>query len=66
MPYDSYLQLVEDARENDWFPRWTGKDCTGKESSPLELLILGALRYLGRGFTFDDIEIGDSCLILSN
>lgn len=56
MPYDSYLQLVEDAREYDWFPRWTGKDCTGKESSPLELLILGALRYLGRGFTFDDIE----------
>jgi hypothetical protein len=26
----------------------------GKSSSPLELLILGALRYLGRGCTFDD------------
>ncbi len=24
--------------------------------SPIELLVLGALRYLGRGFTFDDIE----------
>ena len=25
-------------------------------SSPLSLLILGALRYLGRGWTFEDIE----------
>ena len=24
--------------------------------SPLELLLLGSLRYLGRGFTFDDCE----------
>ena len=27
-----------------------------QESSPLELLILGAFRYLGRGLTFDDLE----------
>ena len=56
LPYSSFLDLVEDAREGNWFPRWTGKDATGKESSPLELLILGAFRYLGRGFTFDDLE----------
>ena len=23
---------------------------------PLELLVLGSLRYLGRGWTFDDLE----------
>jgi DDE superfamily endonuclease len=27
-----------------------------RKTSPLELLLHGALRYLGRGFTFDDIE----------
>jgi hypothetical protein len=27
-----------------------------RKTSPLELLLLGALQYLGRGFTFDDIE----------
>ncbi len=26
-----------------------------KKSSPIELLVLGVLRYLGRGWTFDDI-----------
>ena len=52
-----YLKLVGDAIEGEWFPRWTSrKDATGKPSSPLELLILGALRYLGRGWTFDDCE----------
>jgi hypothetical protein len=56
LPYNSFLEFVEDAKENEWFPRWQSKDCTGCESLPLELLILGAFRYLGRGFTFDDIE----------
>ena len=33
-----------------------GKSCFGIPASPLSLLLLGALRYLGRGWTFDDIE----------
>jgi hypothetical protein len=45
------------AIEGDWFPRWTSsKDALGKPSSSLELLIIGALRYLGKGWTFDDCE----------
>jgi len=56
LPYHSFLQFVEDAKEGEWFPRWMGKDAAGRDSSPLELLILGAFRYLGRGFTFDDCE----------
>ena len=32
------------------------KDAAGKDAKPLQLLILGALRYLGRGLTFDDLE----------
>jgi len=62
MPYESYLELVEickTKRDEDgvlYFRRWTSKDAVGVESSPLELMLLGALRYLGRGWTFDDVE----------
>ena len=33
-----------------------GTSCTKKESSPLGQMILGSLRYLGRGWTFDDCD----------
>jgi hypothetical protein len=57
LPYQQYLELVEDAIEGEWFPRWTSKTAaSGMPYSPLELLILGALHYLGRGWTFDDCE----------
>ena len=56
VPYQSFLELVEDAYANDWFPRWTRRRREGKKQAPLELLLLGSLRYLGRGFTFDDCE----------
>jgi hypothetical protein len=53
--------------QEEAFARWhTGKaDFFGVRASPLELLLLGTLRYLGRGLTFDDIEegtlISDEC-----
>ena len=34
LPYQSYLELVEDARAKNWFPRWSGRDAAGKESKP--------------------------------
>jgi hypothetical protein len=40
----------------DWFPCWSNKRSFNTNASPQELLILGAFRYLGRGFTFDDIK----------
>ncbi len=61
LPFESYLELVERCKEHgkyegDCFYRWCGVDKTNrKKSSPIELLVLGALRYLGRGWTFDDI-----------
>lgn len=55
MPYRCCLELVDEAAKNKWFPRWA-KASDPKKSSPLELMILGALRYLGRGWTFDDLE----------
>lgn len=56
MPYQSYLNLLEDARIGGWFPNVGKKDATGRAGAPLELLLLGALRYIGRGWTFDDLE----------
>ena len=42
---------------HDHFERWNEEDgCRPKKASPVELLVLGALRYLGRGWTFDDLE----------
>ena len=34
----------------------TGSDACGRLASPIELLLLGVLRYLGRRYTFDDLE----------
>jgi hypothetical protein len=62
LPYLQFLELLamaEEAKTEDGdlhFRRWMGKDAVGRLSSPLSLMILGALRYLGRGWTFDDIE----------
>ena len=57
LPYAQFLDLVADAKAHpEYFKRWMSKDAVGLESSPLELMILGALRYLGRGWTFDDLE----------
>jgi hypothetical protein len=36
--------------------RLCGHKSNNKQASPIELLVLGSLRYLGRGWTFDDVE----------
>jgi len=56
IPYDNYLELLEDLKQSGEFQRWLSQDAVGKPSSPLSLMLLGALRYLGRGWTFDDLE----------
>ena len=58
LPYGKYLDLVNDCKnaDDEYFGRWQRPDATGRTASPIELLVLGALRYLGRGWTFDDIE----------
>jgi hypothetical protein len=56
LPYSQFEELVADCRTSDLFKRWQGCDALGRPSTPMELLVLGSLRYLGRGWTFDDIE----------
>ena len=56
LPYDSFLELACDIVNHELFKRWTCKNAAGKESSNLKWLLFGAIRYLGRSFTLDDIE----------
>ena len=56
MKHHSFCDLVEQARDSDWFPQYGGYNAIGQQGICLDILILGALRYLGRGWTFDDIS----------
>ena len=57
LPFEEYVELLEEVKANqEIFGRWMSTNAAGKESSPIELLLLGALRYLGRGLAFDDLE----------
>ena len=60
LTYNMFEGLMTMVKESDCgkncFQRWLGTgDATGKKS-PIELLVLGSLRYLGRGWTFDDLQ----------
>jgi hypothetical protein len=59
LPYPSYLDLCEMIIADPiYFQCWKPgtKDAMGKPCAPIHLLILTSLRYLGRGWTFDDCE----------
>lgn len=58
LPYDEFLVLLADMEKSSLFSRWATikSNVFQRGKSPLALLLLGALRYLGRGWTFDDIE----------
>jgi hypothetical protein len=53
MPLETFRELCQLAHDENWFPGYGQFDCTGR---PIEILMLGSLRYLGRGWTFDDLE----------
>ena len=56
MQYNSFLSLSYDIEHHDSFIKFSSKDCCGQGNTNIKLLILGALRYIGRGWTFDDIS----------
>ena len=57
LPYNSFVSLTTDLECCPLFSRWhVGKtDVAGLPSSPLPLLLLSGLRYLGRSWTIDDL-----------
>ena len=56
--YKSFLKHLEEVKSSELFKAWAEGYCTvaGKASSHIELLVLRSLRYLGRGWCFDDLE----------
>jgi hypothetical protein len=57
MPWETYRSLVKEMRDDKWFAEYgyENKTALGHPGVPLDLYLLGALRYLGRGWTFDDV-----------
>jgi len=56
MPHSEFIVLLSEIKSDAAFAKWKGKDASGRLASPIELLLLGSLRCLGRGLTFDDLE----------
>lgn len=58
MPFESWQKLVLMLKNDDHFSVWHdgSTDAFGTRASPIELLSLAVLRYLGRKCTFDDLE----------
>ena len=54
LPYDAFLELYEIVKLNKLFLRWNRYK--NGNNPRLGLLLLGVLRYLGRGWTYDDLE----------
>ena len=58
IPYSEFKELLTELETAEMFCQWRPNNINadGDNVSTLPLLLLGALRYLGRGWTFDDIE----------
>jgi hypothetical protein len=61
MAYESFQKHLKEVKESTLFQQWsdsTTADAAGQKSYPIELLVLlgTTLRYLGRGWTLDDLE----------
>ncbi len=56
MPYSAFKDFVKIAKDSPLFAQWMSSSVAGVESTHLAHILLGALRYVGHGWTFDDIE----------
>jgi hypothetical protein len=57
MWWESYRALMEEIKRDNWFVEYVYEkpNALSQPGVPLDLLVLGSLRYLGRGWTSDDI-----------
>ena len=58
MPYETYIELVEKCKNSHHFNQWLQgvHKYNHRENYPIDLLLLTSLRYLGRDWTFDDLQ----------
>ena len=55
MPWRVWEEACAEVKAKGWWAAGS-KDATGRASAPVELLVLGVFRMLGRACTFDDLE----------
>ena len=60
LPYENFKELLQELGNHADFDKWTpGRTNNAKKhSSPLSLLLLGVLQYLGKGGCWDDCQHG--------
>ena len=56
MPHFKFVEMCNDLSQEGAFLQWTSIDAVGESRAELSLLLLGALKYLGRSWTFDCLE----------
>ena len=58
MPYASFLNLLLECQKSNCSKQWQGErnKYNKKSTTPITLLLLCLLRYLGCGWTFDDLQ----------
>ena len=57
MPYDSFGSMLDEVSNHPFFHHWKpSRTVEQPRMKPIGLLLLGSLRYLGKGWTFDDLE----------
>ena len=66
IPYESFLSLSEDIRNDPGFSQWSRPDAVGDRPMNIKLLLLGCLRYIGRAWTYDDIYEANGISICTN
>lgn len=66
LPYTSFIQLADEISSHPTFVRWKNSDAVGTAPSNIKLLLLGALRYMGRAWTFDDVSESNGISIDTN
>jgi len=56
IPYEKFKELIMQMKDGQHFQCWMSPDATSWAPSPIELLTLVMLHYLGHGWTFDDLQ----------
>ena len=58
VPFSFFNELTAELEETDSFRQWRhgSRNCFGVLAAPISVLLLAALRYLGRAWTLDDLS----------
>ena len=55
LSYNLYNNILNEIKEHKLFSCWLTKDAAGEPPVPINSLLLGFLRYVGREFTCNDL-----------